>query len=56
MTNRETRTGAVIAGATLLAMPAADLALGTGMPGLVHLVVGMLGAALFAAGLSGRLL
>lgn len=56
MTHREARRGAVIAGAILFAMPFAEISLGLGVAGPVHFIVGMLGAALVAAGLSGRIL
>ena len=56
MTDREARRGAAIAGAILLAMPFAEVALGLGSAGPVHFIVGTLGAGLLAAGLSGRFL
>lgn len=56
MTHREARRGAVIGGAILFAMPIAEILLGMGVAGPVHFIVGMLGAALVAAGLSGRIL
>jgi hypothetical protein len=48
MTYREARRGAAIAGGLLLSMPALDLLLGTGTPGLVHFIVGTFGATLLA--------
>ena len=56
MTTRDARKGAVIAGALLFAMPVAEVTLGLGVAGPVHFIVGTLGAALAAAGLSGRFL
>jgi hypothetical protein len=56
MTYREARSGAVIAGAILFTMPVAEILLGMGVAGPVHFIVGTLGAALIAAGLSGRIL
>ncbi len=56
MTHREARGGAAIAGAILVAMPILEVALGVGVPGPLHFIVGMLGAALLAAGLSRRFL
>jgi len=54
MTHRQARIGAVLGGAILFAMPVAEVALGLGVAGPVHFVVGTLGLALAAAGLSGR--
>ncbi len=48
MTYREARRGAAVAGGLLLSMPALDVLLGTGTPGLVHFIVGTFGATLLA--------
>jgi hypothetical protein len=48
MIHREARTGAAIAGALLLALPALDVLLGAGSPGLVNFAVGGFGVALIA--------
>lgn len=56
MTHREAKGGAAVAGAILLAMPILEVALGVGVAGPLHFIVGMLGAALVAAGVSGRVL
>jgi hypothetical protein len=45
---REARTGAAIAGALLLALPALDLSLGAASPGFVHFAVGGFGVALIS--------
>ncbi len=55
MTYREARKGSMIAGAVLFAMPIAEVTLGLGSAGPIHFIVGILGAGLVAAGLSGRL-
>jgi hypothetical protein len=44
----EARTGAAIAGALLLALPALDVLLGAAMPGLVNFAVAAFGVALIA--------
>ena len=56
MTYREARRGAVLAGAVLGSLPVAEVALGMGVAGPLHLIVATLGALLVAAGLSGRFL
>jgi hypothetical protein len=56
MTHLEAKRGAVLAGAILLSVPIAEVAISTGIAGPVHFVVGTLGAVLIWAGLSGRLL
>lgn len=55
MTHREVRSGAAIAGAILCALPLADMLLGPGRSGLLHLVFGVMGALLMLASLAGRL-
>lgn len=52
MTYKQARQRAAIAGAVLFTMPVLDVILGAGTGGVVHLVVGSLGAALVA--LSGK--
>ena len=48
------RSGAAIGGAILLAIPVIDAVAGSGVVGPVHFVLGIFGAVLMAAGVSGR--
>jgi hypothetical protein len=52
MSTQDAKRGAAIAAAVLFAMPLLDVLLGTGTPGVVHLIVGTFGATLVA--LSGK--
>jgi hypothetical protein len=55
MTHREARSGAAIAGTILSAIPLIDMLLNPGSPNLVHLMIGIIGAAFILVGLAGRL-
>ena len=48
MTTRDAKRGATIAGAVLFTMPLLDVVLGVGTAGVVHVIVGTLGATLIA--------